>query len=126
MLYILLDLYQQEIVWCLYSDQVHAWLISEFGLSINTSAQSSITRHFLWPALIKTPSKLLRTVSCESQVISAWSKSLLSTLIHAVKILDESVGEISNLLTISSLSKLNRSHINVRKNSSLCDSFLLN
>ena len=95
MLYILLDLYQQEIVWCLYSDQVHAWLISEFGLSINTSAQSSITRHFLWPALIKIPSKLLCTVSCESQVISAWSKSksLLSTLIHVVKILDESVGE---------------------------------
>ena len=56
--------------------------------------------------MIKTPGKLLRTVSCGSQEISAWPKSLLSTLIHVVKILDESVSEIPNLSAISLLSNL--------------------
>ena len=114
------------VLWCFYSDQVHAWLISDFiliSLSINTSAQSSITRYFLQPALIKTPGKLLRTASCGSQVISTWHKSLLSALIHVVKILDESVGEIPNLSAISLLSKPNHSRINVRKNSSLMRQF---
>ena len=45
----------------------------------------------------------------------AWPKSLLSTLIHVVEILDECVGVIPSLSAISSLSKPNRSRINVGK-----------
>ena len=80
-------------LWCLYSNQVHVWLISNFGLSINTSVQPSVTHHFLQTVLLETPGKLLRTASCKSQVISEWPKSVVSTLINVVKILDESVGE---------------------------------
>ena len=90
----------------LYSGHVAGREDNDFGLSINNSAQSMITRHF--------PQPDLKNISCKYSLMDSFGGHTT----NAVNIYEQSVGETPNLSAKSSFNNLSLNRTNVSKNSS--------
>ena len=109
--------------WDLLSDQVAAWTLSFFGLTIKTSDQLIMHRHFPWPVVLK----VLGIVSIADSFgnhAPNFSVVLPRSRIHVLNILEQWVKVIENISARSSFKSLRRSLINSSKNSSTdCNSY---